>query len=96
MRILDGQKRITYNLSCRVPGPESGSSATEICEPCQVGNEAALSRTFCVTLGRLLLKAPASVFLFSQFLKEGFQKGGAFLLQNMGFHLALVVKLFHM
>jgi len=25
-----------------------GSYATEICEPCQVRNEAALSKTFCV------------------------------------------------
>jgi len=29
----------------------SGSHAMEICESCQVGNKAALSRTFCVSWG---------------------------------------------
>ncbi len=30
-------------------GKEAGSCAMEICEPCQVGNKAALSRIFHVT-----------------------------------------------
>ena len=46
--------KVYYNSICLGGGIKSfGSNAMEIREPCQVGNKAALSGTFHVTLGSL-------------------------------------------